>query len=123
MLTVLLSLYVILRFLQYLTCWQRHLSICAICCSYRHVKHSQSSTSLPLFSHICLPSVVPKFNSANTFCTNQTLTHSELFLRFQALVLMHRFFSFSLVIFFILWHSSTRESSSNLKVRKLLHNV
>ncbi|KAJ8427681.1 hypothetical protein Cgig2_027988 [Carnegiea gigantea] len=82
----------------------------------RHVKHSHSSTSLPLFSHICLPSVVPKLNSANTFCTNQTLTHSELFLRFQALVLMHRFFSFSLVIFFILWHSSARESTTtNLK--------
>lgn len=34
----------------------------------------------------------------------------------RALVLMHRFFSFSLVIFFILWHSSTRESTTtNLK--------
>ena len=39
-------------------------------------------------------------------------------LKFQALVLIHRFFSVSLVVFFVLWHSSSAgHSSSKWKVR------
>lgn len=43
---------------------------------------------------------------------------NRCFLKFQALVLIHRFFSVSLIIFFFLWHSSSAGySSSTLKVR------
>lgn len=44
------------------------------------------------------------------------------FLEFQALVLIHRFFSVSLLLFFVSWHASSAEhsgSSSKVRVEKL----
>lgn len=45
------------------------------------------------------------------------------FLEFQALVLIHRFFSVSLILFFMLWYSSSPGYSlPNLKVRQEFHD-